>query len=106
MKREKVTIQAPTTSKNSEAIVKRSWSNVVTLEGVLLPFGNERALREYGFTENVRFRFFYKGQHPELKVGNQIVHNGKELPIVYVADYVKAMDVLLNTRESSAFVNG
>lgn len=102
MTKDRVTVQQPTTTVDDEGIVKQSWSDVVQLEGTLLPYGNERALREYGFSETVTYRFFYKGTHDALKVGNRIVHNGVGMPIVYVANYGKAMDVLLDTSNESS----
>lgn len=105
VKRDKVTIQTPSTSSDSEAIVSQSWTTVAEIEGVVLPYGNERALREFGFSEDVKYRFFFKGQHPELKVGNRILYKGLELPIVYVANYGKALDVLLNTSGNTGFAS-
>lgn len=94
-------IQGPITAEDNEGIVTQSWSDVGQVEGVMLPYGNERALRDYGFTENVKYRFFYKGNNANLKVGNRILFKDTGYPIVYVADYGKAMDVLLNTSGSS-----
>lgn len=75
--------------------------NIEEIEGTLLPYGNELALNEYGFSEDVKYRFFYKGSNTNLVRGNRLVYGSLELPIVYVADYSKAMDVLLNTSEES-----
>lgn len=97
MKRDVVTVQAPTAVVDAEGIVTQTWADIAQVEGVILPYGNERALREYGFAENVQYRFFYKGIHPALTVGNRMLHKGLALYIVYVADYGKAMDVLLTT---------
>ena len=99
----KVTIQSKTITYDSEGIASESWTDIVSLEGTLLPFGNKLALQEYGFVEQVKYRFFYKGTNSNLVVGNRITTaTGLELPIVYVADYRKAQDVLLNeTQENS-----
>lgn len=83
-------------------MVSPEWSDVAQVEGALLPYGNERAQRDYGYAGNVRYRFFYKGNHEALVEGNRVLHNGIGLPIVYVADYGKAMDVLLDTSGRSA----
>lgn len=97
MNRDVVTVQASTAVVDTEGIVTQAWADIAQVEGVMLPYGNERALREYGFAENVQYRFFYKGTHPALVVGNRMLHRGLALHIVYVADYSKAMDVLLTT---------
>lgn len=102
MKRVRVTVQAPAPAADDEAMVTLEWEDVVQLEGALLPYGNERAQRDYGYTGNVRYRFFYKGSHEALVEGNRILHDGIGLPIVYVANYGKAMDVLLDTSGRSA----
>lgn len=97
MKRDRVTIQSLIPETDAEGVVTERWNDVVEIEGVMLSYGNERAIRDYGFTENVQYRFFYKGNHPALRVGNRLLYKELELPIVYVADYGKAQDVLLNT---------
>jgi len=97
----KVAIQSSSTTFDSELMPITTWANVEELEGTLLPYGNKLALNEYGFAETVKYRFFYKGSNPNLKVGNRLVYNGLNLPIVYVADYRKAQDVLLNTSEEN-----
>jgi hypothetical protein len=93
----KVTIQSKTVTYDGEGIPSETWANVQSLEGTMLPFGNKLALQEYGYTQDVKYRFFYKGSNANLVVGNRLVYGSLELPIVYVADYKKAMDVLLNT---------
>ncbi len=95
----KVTIQSRTVTYDSEGVGSTTWTDVVSLEGTLLPYGNELALKEYGFREDVKYRFFYKGTNSNLVRGNRLVYGSLELPIVYVANYQKAMDVLLNTSE-------
>ncbi len=84
---------------DSEGMPTTTWTDIEEVEGTLLPYGNKLALNEYGFTEDVKYRFFYKGSNSNLVRGNQLVYGNLELPIVYVADYGKAMDVLLNTTE-------
>jgi len=97
----KVTIQSRTVTYDGEGMPTTTWTQVDELEGTLLPFGNRLALMEYGFAEDVKYRFFFKGSNANLFVGNRIVYGSLELPIVYVADYKKAVDVLLNTSEVS-----
>ena len=97
----KVTIQSRTVTYDGEGVPTTTWTQVDELEGTLLPFGNRLALMEYGFAEDVKYRFFFKGSNANLFVGNRIVYGSLELPIVYVADYKKAVDVLLNTSEVS-----
>jgi hypothetical protein len=94
-----VMIQSKSVTYDAEGMPTTVWSDVQNVEGTLLPFGNKLALQEYGFTEDVKYRFFYKGSNANLIVGNRIIYGSLELPIVYVADYSKAMDVLLNTTE-------
>ena len=99
----KVTIQSRSITYDSEGISITTWADIESVEGTLLPYGNTLALQEYGFTENVRYRFFFKGNSANLVVGNRLVYGSLELPIVYVADYAKAQDILLNeTQESSS----
>jgi len=98
----KVTIQSRTVTYDGEGMPVTTWANIEDIEGTLLPFGNKLALQEYGFTEDVKYRFFYKGSNSNLVRGNQLVYGSLDLPIVYVADYGKAMDVLLNTSEVNA----
>lgn len=93
----KVTIQSQSTALDNEGISITTWTDIESIEGTLLPYGNTLALQEYGFAENVRYRFFFKGSSANLVVGNRLVYGSLELPIVYVADYAKAQDVLLNT---------
>ena len=95
----KVTIQSKTVTYDAEGMPSITWAQIDEIEGTLLPFGNRLALHEYGFDENVRYRFFFKGNNDNLVVGNRIVSGSLNLPIVYVADYGKAQDVLLNTTE-------
>ena len=95
----KVTIQSRTVTYDGEGMPTTTWTTIDELEGTLLPFGNRLALHEYGFTEDVKYRFFYKGSNSNLVRGNRLVSGSLNLPIVYVADYSKAMDVLLNTAE-------
>ena len=95
----KVTIQSRSVAYDNEGMPTTTWTTIDELEGTLLPFGNRLALMEYGFAENVRYRFFYKGSNVNLVIGNRIVSGSLNLPIVYVADYRKAQDVLLNTTE-------
>jgi len=95
----KVTIQSNTVSYDTEMIGSRTWTTIEEVEGTLLPYGNKLALSEHGFTQDVKYRFFYKGSNANLKIGNRLLYGALELPIVYVADYAKAQDVLLNTGE-------
>jgi len=97
----KVTIQSKIVTYDSEGIASETWTNIQSLEGTMLPYGNKLALQEYGYIEQVKFRFFYKGSNANLVVGNRLIYGSLELPIVYVADYKKAMDVLLNTSQIS-----
>ena len=97
----KVTIQNRSVAFDSEGMPTTTWTQIDELEGTLLPFGNRLALYEYGFSEDVKYRFFFKGSNANLVVGNRIVSGSLNLPIVYVADYRKAQDVLLNTTEES-----
>ena len=98
----KVTIQSRTTTYDNEGIPIATWADMEELEGTLLPYGNTLALQEYGFSETVKYRFFYKGSNSNLTVGRRLVYGSLNLPIVYVADYRKAQDVLLNTSEESS----
>jgi len=93
----RVSIQEKTVTYDNEGMPVTTWSTIEELEGTLLPYGNKLALQDYGFSEEVKFRFFFKGNNANLKVGNRLLYGTIELPIVYVADYRKAMDVLLNT---------
>lgn len=94
----KGTIQTPINASDEEGIVGQSWIDVATLKGTILPYGNELALKEYGYKEDVKFRFFHKGKRPaELIKGNRFKYQDLLLPIVYVADYGKAQDILLDT---------
>lgn len=97
MKKETLIIQSPTSAQDEEAITKNKWVDVGTVKGVMLPYGSDRALKEYGYTGNVKYRFFLKGTNHILVKGNLVLFKGQELIIVYVADYGKAMDVLMNT---------
>lgn len=93
----KVTIQSNTVAYDTEGIGTKTWTTIEDVEGTLLPYGNKLALSEYGYTQDVKYRFFYKGSNANLKIGNRLLYGTLELPIVYVADYAKAQDVLLNT---------
>lgn len=93
----RVSIQAKTTTYDGEGMPITTWATIEELEGTLLPYGNKLALQDYGFSEEVKFRFFFKGSNANLKIGNRLLYGTVELPIVYVADYRKAQDVLLNS---------
>ena len=94
----KIIVQTPINTTDNESIVSQSWGDIITLNGIILPYGNDLALKEYGYKETVKYRFFYKhSKHPSLVVGNRIKYGDLFLPIVYVADYGKAQDVLLDT---------
>jgi len=103
---QKVTIATPTESKDAEGIVSRSYADVETLDVAIFPTGNDIARRMYGFSENVAYEMVYKGKSSNFKIGNIVKYNNLELPIVYVADYSKAVVALLNTRNSSKFSGG
>jgi len=94
----KGTIQTPVNDSDEEGIVDQSWIDVVTLKGTILPYGNELALKEYGYKEDVKYRFFHKGRRQTALIkGNRFKWKDLLLPIVYVADYGKAQDILLDT---------
>jgi hypothetical protein len=93
----RVSIQEKTVTYDDEGMPSMTWLTIEELEGTLLPYGNKLALQDYGFAEEVRFRFFFKGSNSNLKIGNRMLYGIIGLPIVYVADYKKAMDVLLNS---------
>ena len=96
--RTKITIQTPVNTSDIEGIVTQTWEDVATLKGIILPYGNELALKEYGYKEDVKYRFFHKRKRPaSLLTGNRFKYQDLLLPIVYVADYGKAQDVLLDT---------
>ena len=98
MKKDKVAVQSVAYAYDAEGIPTETWTTLATLEGVLLPYGTELALRQYGVTKTVKYRFFYKGNNTNLVTGNRLYFNGIGLYIVYVAAYgTKAMDVLVNS---------
>ncbi len=93
-----IIIQTPVNESDSEGNVTQTWEDIATINGIILPYGNDLALKEYGYKETVKYRFFYKKKrHPALVVGNRIKYGELLLPIVYVADYGKAQDILLDT---------
>ncbi len=102
--KKKVAIQSKTVSYDNEMVASETWTTIEEVEGTLLPYGNRLALKEYGFAEDIKYRFFYKGSNANLVKGNRLLYGALELPIVYVADYVKAQDVLLNTGEEHSVV--
>ena len=101
MKKDSVEVQAVNVTYDSIGVAVETWTKVDNLAGVMLPYGTELALKKYGVAETVKYRFFYKGTNANLVAGNRVVYEGNNLYIVYVADYGKAVDVLLNTERES-----
>lgn len=91
-----VMLQAATGEPDDEGIVVRMWQDVASVRGKLLPYGGDLAQKEYGVTQTVTYRFFTRQHHPAWAPGNRIIAGDKILTIVYVADYGKILDVLLN----------
>lgn len=103
MKKETLTIQTSENITDFEGYVKQNWTDAVNLKGVLLPYGQELALKEYGYNAPVKYRAFNMRKISQyLVVGNRIITKGKELYIVFVADYGKVQDILLDTEMPKA----
>jgi len=98
MKKETLTIQTAVNATDAEGYIIQTWTDAVDLKGVLLPYGQELALKEYGYNAPVKYRAFNMRKISQfLHVGNRIVTKDQELYIVFVADYGKVQDILLNT---------
>ncbi len=101
MKKDTVTIKIPTNTTDAEAVVTQTWSEAVAFPAIVLPMGQDLALKYCGYDAPVKYRMFYKGRNADIKavlqVGNQAVVREEELYIVFTADYGKVVDVLLNT---------
>ena len=98
MKKETLTIQTAVNIIDAEGYTIQTWADSVSLKGVLLPYGQELALKEYGYNAPVKYRAFNMRKISEfLVVGNKMLAKGQELYIVYIADYGKVQDILLDT---------
>ena len=100
MKKQKVKIQKYTTVTGPTGIKTKVWTDADTIECVIIPTGNEYALRQFGYTNNVKYLLVFRGNNALLKEGNRIIYEGKNLDISYVANYnptKRAVSVLLNT---------
>jgi hypothetical protein len=103
MKKENIIIQISKNNTDTEGYVLQTWQDVVNLKGVLLPYGQELALKEYGYNAPVKYRAFNMRKiNQYLQVGNRVLVKGIELFIVFVADYGKVQDILLDTEMPKA----
>ncbi len=97
MKKETLVIQTPIDT-NIDGYITQTWSNVATLKGVLLPYGQQLAVKDYGYDAPVKYRAFNMRKISDfLVVGNRIITKNEELYIVFIADYGKVQDILLDT---------
>lgn len=103
MKKETLTIQTVDNTTDAEGYIKQNWTNAANLKGVLLPYGQELALKEYGYNAPVKYRAFnMKKINKFLEVGNRILAKGEKLFIVHIANYGKVQDILLDTEMPKA----
>lgn len=100
MKKDAVIIKTPTNITDAEAVITQTWTTAVSFPAIVLPMGQELALKYCGYDAPVKYRIFYKGRNADIKaalaVGNMAVVRGEELYIVFTADYGKVVDVLIN----------
>ena len=97
MKKENLIIQTAINTTDSDGYVVQDWADAVTLKGVMLPYGQQLALKEYGYDAPVKYRVFTFRKNSAIKVGARVNVRGLFLFVVYIADYGKVQDILLNT---------
>ena len=68
-----------------------------SLKGTMIPVSSELANRDFGFDENVSFRFFCKGKSDDITAGNVIRYKGEDYSIVHISDYGKIKVIHINT---------
>ncbi|WHH59164.1 hypothetical protein [Petroclostridium sp. X23] len=121
MKKDTIMLQEYVPVQDSEGNISNEWVDVVALAGTLLPIGSEMAARQYGYSENVSYQFFYKGTNIKVRTGNRVLISFSEylkfgegytfeedlqfggdtdivrFYIVHIADYKKMKVLLLDT---------
>lgn len=98
MKKETIIIQIATNSTDSEGFVGQNWIDAITIKAVVAPCGQDLAIKEYGYNAPVKYKIINIGRNNQfMVVGNKVLFCGLEMYIVYLANYGKVQDMLVNT---------
>ena len=98
MRRTKVEVFSYASKVNEEGGVERELVSRGLLSGIIVPAASEMTVKEYGFDENLSYRFYCKRFSEYLCAGNVIRYEGRDYNITHVHDYRKAFVAHLRLR--------
>ena len=97
MKKSKALLMKYLPETDGSGNVSKSLTEVCEIKGVFIPSNTEMASTSKGYTENVSWDFFYRGNNRELVTGNVIRYRDEDFIIVAVANMGRVKIVKLNS---------
>ena len=76
--------------------LQKQLEKVADVSGIFVPVSSELASKKGGFNENQGWKFFYRGNNPNVLTGNVMRYQSEDYYIVNVSDMGRIKIVKLN----------
>lgn len=75
---------------------QNDYADIGTIKGVFLPNKDAIQQKDEGIHSVADYEFFYKGKNRNIKKGDRLVIDNKELYVIDCLDYGKALQIQLS----------